>query len=110
MPIDDSRPFQETGLRGFLVTGNRLFLEPYLKAHPLDELGKLRTLVNDNPSQQARVDEVQERDEFVRREGRAHLDANGVSIATNVFDTCTAEVSCTVADPEEMGRHFGEAF
>lgn len=49
----------------------------------------------------ARVDEVQEGDEFVRREGRAHFDANGVFNATNIFDMCTAEVSCMVADLEE---------
>lgn len=52
----------------------------------------------------ARVDQVEEGDKFVRREGRAHFDANRVFNATNVFDMCAAEVSCTVADPEEVGR------
>lgn len=52
----------------------------------------------------ARVDEVQEGDEFVRSESRAHLYANGVFDTTDIFDMCAAEVSCTVADPEEVGR------
>lgn len=58
----------------------------------------------------ARVDEVKEGDKFVRRDGRAHFDANGVFNATNVFDMCAAEVSCTVTDPEEVGRGVIVAF
>jgi CheY-like chemotaxis protein/CHASE3 domain sensor protein len=49
---------QETGLRGLLVTGNRIFLEPFEKAAPLDVLRQLRALVVDSPSQQDRVDEI----------------------------------------------------
>ncbi len=52
---------QETGLRGLLVTGERVFLEPYEKAAPLDLLKQLRALVADNPAQQDRVDEVRRR-------------------------------------------------
>ncbi|HET7105289.1 MAG TPA: PAS domain S-box protein [Candidatus Acidoferrum sp.] len=44
----------ETGQRGFLITGDRLFLRPYNEAREqLDgELGILRTLIADNPNQQ----------------------------------------------------------
>src|SRR5262249_40401765 len=49
---------QETGLRGFLLTSDRSFLEPYDRAHPLDVLASLRTLLADNPAQEVRVDEV----------------------------------------------------
>ncbi len=49
---------QETGLRGLLVSGDRTFLEPFVKAAPLDVLEQLRVLVADNPAQQNRVDEV----------------------------------------------------
>ncbi len=49
---------QETGLRGLLVTGDRTFLEPFVKAAPLDVLKQLRALVADSPPQQNRVDEI----------------------------------------------------
>jgi len=49
---------QETGLRGFIMTGDRSFLEPYDRARPLDVFASLRALVAENPTQQARVDEV----------------------------------------------------
>jgi CheY-like chemotaxis protein/CHASE3 domain sensor protein len=49
---------QETGLRGLLVTGDRMFLEPYEKAAPLDLIKQLRALVTDSPAQQDRVDEI----------------------------------------------------
>ncbi len=47
---------QETGVRGFLLTGNRIFLEPYEQARPLEMLAELRQLVADNPEQLARAD------------------------------------------------------
>ncbi len=55
---------QETGLRGLLVTGERVFLEPYEKAAPLELLKQLRALVADNPAQQDRIDEVRRRYEM----------------------------------------------
>ena len=44
----------ETGQRGYLITGNALFLQPYNAASKdLDgELSALRTLISDNPKQQ----------------------------------------------------------
>jgi signal transduction histidine kinase/DNA-binding response OmpR family regulator/CHASE3 domain sensor protein len=52
---------QETGIRGFLITDDRVFLEPFDRAHPGDLLTSLRALVSDNPAQQGRVDEVRRR-------------------------------------------------
>ncbi len=52
---------QETGVRGFLVTSDRLFLEPYLKAQPLDLLREMEGLVSDSPPQQERVREIRRR-------------------------------------------------
>ena len=52
---------QETGVRGYLLTGDRVFLEPYERAHPLDLFAELSPLVADNPAQQARVLETRER-------------------------------------------------
>lgn len=50
----------ESGLRGFLLTGNEAFLAPYGEAGELvpEQLAKLRGLVADHPLQQANVDAV----------------------------------------------------
>jgi signal transduction histidine kinase/CheY-like chemotaxis protein/CHASE3 domain sensor protein len=55
---------QETGLRGYLVAEERVFLEPFAKARPLEEIAELRALVSDDPAQVARVDELRRRYEF----------------------------------------------
>jgi CheY-like chemotaxis protein/CHASE3 domain sensor protein len=55
---------QETGLRGFLVTEDPIFLEPFEKANPLDGMTRLRELVSDNPAEIARVDELRRRYQF----------------------------------------------
>ena len=50
----------ETGQRGYIITGNDSFLEPYRNA--VDTMPKvvekLRSLTSDNPSQQKRLDEA----------------------------------------------------
>ncbi|HVI51970.1 MAG TPA: CHASE3 domain-containing protein [Candidatus Sulfotelmatobacter sp.] len=48
---------QETGVRGYLVSGDKAFLEPYLAGRSdfLDHLGKVRQLTADNPTQQDRL-------------------------------------------------------
>ncbi len=50
---------QETGLRGYLITGDRVFLEPYERANPTERLARLRSLVSDNTEQAVRVGEAQ---------------------------------------------------
>ncbi|MEO7110460.1 MAG: response regulator [Polyangiaceae bacterium] len=52
---------QETGVRGYLVTGDPLFLQPYRLAKPLDQLALLEQTVSDNPSQVGRVKDVKSR-------------------------------------------------
>jgi CheY-like chemotaxis protein/signal transduction histidine kinase/CHASE3 domain sensor protein len=52
---------QETGLRGYLVTEHRVFLEPFERAHPLDGFAHLHDLVSDNPPQQLQFEEVRRR-------------------------------------------------
>lgn len=52
----------ETGQRGYLLTGDRKFLEPYeaaITATPI-ELDSLARLVADNPEQVRRVDEIRQ--------------------------------------------------
>ncbi|MBD1915938.1 MULTISPECIES: CHASE3 domain-containing protein [Cyanophyceae] len=50
----------ETGFRGYLLTGEQEFLEPYEQANRLIEpsLEELKTLVSDNPSQVQRIVEL----------------------------------------------------
>jgi PAS domain S-box-containing protein len=52
---------EETGLRGYLLTGDRLFLEPYLKANrDLDpEFVTLFSLIRRDPEQTARLQRMQ---------------------------------------------------
>jgi PAS domain S-box-containing protein len=48
----------ETGMRGYTITGERSFLEPYQTAITVTsrQVGDLRSLTADNPSQQQRLD------------------------------------------------------
>lgn len=50
----------ESGIRGYLLEGNPLFLEPYNKAlsHVDDAFDHLKNLVKDNPDQMIRADEL----------------------------------------------------
>jgi len=52
---------QEAGLRGFLVTRDKAFLEPYHRARVTELLGQLHDLSGDNPVQQRRADEIRSR-------------------------------------------------
>ncbi|QSQ21128.1 CHASE3 domain-containing protein [Pyxidicoccus parkwayensis] len=54
---------RETGLRGFLLTGDSQFLEPYYTAgeHLPDATHLLGSLVSDSPDQQARLVELRRR-------------------------------------------------
>jgi signal transduction histidine kinase/CheY-like chemotaxis protein/CHASE3 domain sensor protein len=52
---------QETGIRAFMLTNDRLFLEPYLRAKPFDVLQQLGALVSDSPQQEGRVSEITRR-------------------------------------------------
>ena len=54
---------QETGMRGFLITGEESYLEPYLLGMPRmqTELDALTRLVSDNPQQVARLQLVARR-------------------------------------------------
>ena len=47
---------QETGIRGYLLSGDRAFLGPYERAHPLPMFAAVHDLVADNPPQQLRID------------------------------------------------------
>src|SRR5580692_3994716 len=50
----------ETGQRGFVITGDDAYLEPYAEALPNvpKTVANLRSLTADNPHQQRRLDEI----------------------------------------------------
>jgi CHASE3 domain sensor protein len=53
---------QETGVRGYLITGNEKFLEPYHRGSNAYAAAfqKIKDLTSDNPAQQSRLDELNE--------------------------------------------------
>lgn len=53
---------QETGLRGYLVSGDTAFLEPYRAGYEeyRQSIGTARRLTSDNPQQQVRLDRAAE--------------------------------------------------
>jgi methyl-accepting chemotaxis protein len=55
---------QETGIRGFLITGQHRYLQPYERAAPLPLLERLEEKTKDNPRQQERVVEATRRYEL----------------------------------------------
>jgi len=52
---------QETSVRGYLLSGDRAFLEPYERAQPLEGFARVQQLTADNPGQQQRFDEAKQR-------------------------------------------------
>ena len=54
----------ETGLRGYYLTGNRRFLEPFVASRSgvFDELGLLELLTADEPEAQQQLSEVRQLD------------------------------------------------
>jgi len=59
----------ETGIRGFVITGNDAFLEPYNSSvgKITTHLNKLRTLTSDNPTQQRNIEILQKQIDSVNR-------------------------------------------
>ena len=60
----------ETGKRGYLITGNQQFLEPYYEASSLwnVKLSTLKSLVSDNPSQKVLLLDIEELQKQWQRE------------------------------------------
>jgi signal transduction histidine kinase len=58
----DAMVDQETGLRGYLITGDEKFLEPYHRGGDAYTVAfqRVRDLTSDNPAQQSRLDELNE--------------------------------------------------
>ncbi|MHC4160294.1 MAG: CHASE3 domain-containing protein, partial [Planctomycetota bacterium] len=60
MQIEGAAVDMETGMRGYLLAGNDSFLDPYNngKQRFASQISELKTTVNDNPAQVARLDEI----------------------------------------------------
>jgi CHASE3 domain sensor protein len=100
----------ETGQRGFVLTGQAAYLEPYedgLKTLP-GEMARLRQLTKDNPPQQQRLDrldglvktkldELKETIEVRRTRG---LDAAVATIGSNTGKHTMDQIRAIVADLE----------
>ena len=58
----DAMVDQETGVRGYLITGDEKFLEPYHRGGNAytAAIQKVKDLTSDNPAQQSRLDELNE--------------------------------------------------
>ena len=52
---------QESAVRGYLLTGDRAYLEGYYKAHPLDLITHVHTVTLDNASQMRRTEVLERR-------------------------------------------------
>src|SRR5687767_7128113 len=52
----------QTGVRGFVITGNEAFLDPYNKSTQTigEHLDKVKKLISDNPSQQKNLEALQD--------------------------------------------------
>jgi signal transduction histidine kinase/CheY-like chemotaxis protein/CHASE3 domain sensor protein len=79
---------QETGLRGYLLTRNREFLEPYERARPMDTLEELEQLVQDNAQQRVHVAELKRRYEL-------WLSSAASSIASDVGEASSLDAMRT---------------
>lgn len=85
----------ETGERGYMITGSRSFLTPYLEAvkKVRGQLGELSVLVSDNPSQEHRVREMEQ---LVSR--RLALLENGVALARSASPLARNTALITIMD------------
>ncbi|MDB4987917.1 MAG: histidine kinase [Myxococcaceae bacterium] len=70
---------QETGLRGFLITDQAEFLEPYKLAKPLARLGELSALVSDNQTQRVRLAQLRRRYELWIATAESAIQAKNLS-------------------------------
>jgi CheY-like chemotaxis protein len=76
---------QETGIRGYLLTGDRSFLAPYERAQPLPMFAAVHALVSDNAPQQVRCDTARSRYEawLQTSETIVHADADLASFKSS---------------------------
>jgi PAS domain S-box-containing protein len=104
----------ETGVRGYLITADHVFLEPYEQAMPKvsPRLGELRRLVSDNPGQGRRLDEVEQlharwslyaRDVIALKEkGGEYQTRVGAGEGKRLLDAMRAQFDAFVSEEETL--------
>lgn len=111
----------ETGVRGYLITGDRAFLEPYEQAAPKisPELEELRRFVSDNPEQVRRLDEVEQLQvrwsQYVRdvnalkESGGAYQARVSAGEGKRLMDSMRAQFDAFVGEEETLRAERGRA-
>lgn len=97
----------ETGMRGFLLAGRDEFLEPYHagEAAAYASIASLQNTVSDNPTQVARLGEV----EAVLRDWQANITEPMIALRREVGTTATMdEVAALVG--EARGKQYFDSF
>lgn len=82
----------ETGVRGFVITSNDNFLEPYLKAEreSSQTLARLRELVKDNPEQLERVKNLENLFDEKLRISKQHIETRRTKGEKEAIETVSA--------------------
>ncbi len=109
---------RETGLRGFLISGNEASLDPYISGGTAfaREMDRIRRLTADNPAQQTRIAAMQrEADDWVRnvaeraiglrrnpatRDAALAIEANGEG--KRMFDSFRAQAAAVVEEEQRL--------
>ena len=90
----------ETGIRGYFLTGDRSFLEPFIAAKPgvVQELGLLQRLTADEPDEQRRLAEVRQLDlrwmdyaDHLLQQPAGHLSAQDYSAGKDLMNRIRAK-------------------
>jgi PAS domain S-box-containing protein len=90
----------ETGIRGYYLTGDRTFLEPFVAAKPgvLQELTVLKFLTADEPDEQHRLAEVRQLDlrwmeyaEHLLQQPIGHLSSQDYAVGKDLMDQIRAK-------------------
>ncbi|MBX3201978.1 MAG: response regulator [Labilithrix sp.] len=75
---------EETAIRGYLITSDARFLEPYYKARPVELLDQLTAVVDDNPDQLRRVEELRRRHESWQLDAAAVAEGKNLDEARSI--------------------------
>jgi len=87
----------QTGVRGFVITGNEAFLDPYNKSRQniVEHLEKLKKLIVDNPAQQKNIEALQD-----QLNANSKFQENLIAIRKNDYEKAKEIVST------QEGKHI----
>jgi PAS domain S-box-containing protein len=123
--ITDSRQLMrymidmETGLRGYYLTGERRFLDPFVSARPgvFQELDLLQRLTADEPEAQSRLSEVRQLDlqwldyaDHLLQQPAGHLSSQDYAAGKDLMDRIRAKQLALLNSEEALrDQHFRHA-